>query len=180
MIHIKSIGPDAEVLGGAINGFLDAINRNSILPHIEKLGMTDLDPNKWYPKQLYVDLWNSILTDENSMMNLVSVGMTIAQTAWPPELDGQPFETLVMQWGDAFDMVNRGADRGYIQVEQRSPMQYAVICCTPDPDDLQYGVVYGFCKRFLPQGKPFTVQYDENVTRRDEGGDETVIVITLK
>lgn len=181
MKQIKPIGPDAEVIGGAINGFIDAINRDSIWPHLEKLDMTTIDPNTWYPKQMYVDLWNSILSSSDSaMFDLVSIGMTIADTAWPPEADGQPFDVLVAEWGNAFNAVNQGNDRGYVKAEKRSDNQYAVICRTPDPDDLHYGIVYGFCKRFLPEGKRFTVKYDETAPRRDNGGHETVLLITLQ
>lgn len=179
-MRIEPLGPDAEVLGGAINGFIDAINREEIMPHLEKLGMTDIVPTEWYPKKLYIDLWNSILEASHApTQNLVSVGMTIADTAWPPEADEQDFETLVLTWGHAFDAVNRGADKGYVKTEKLSDNKYMVRCCTPDPDDLQYGVAYGFCRRFLPEGTHFTVTYAPGVTRRDEGGDETVLVIEL-
>jgi len=180
MQTIEPLGPDAEVLGGAINGFIDAINREKIWPHLKKLKMTEIDPNAWYPKQMYIDLWNSLLSSPDSaMFNLVDIGMTIANTAWPPEADGQPFDDLVLAWGDAFDVVNRGKDRGYIKTEKRAPNQYIVKCRTPDPDHLHYGIAYGFCKRFLPHGTDFTVEYDESTSRRDNGSKETVILITL-
>lgn len=179
-MQVRPLGPDAEVLGGAINGFIDAINREAIMPHLEKLGMTDIKPTAWYPKQLYIDLWNSLLKDDGqSSSTLVSVGMTIAQTAWPPETDKVPFDDLIASWEDAFDMVNRGADRGYVRAEKTDDKTYTVHARTPDPDHLNYGVVYGFCKRFLPPGTGFIVEYDPNVTRRDLGGEETVIIIRL-
>lgn len=180
MEKIEPLGPDAEVLGGAINGFIDAVNRNNIMPHLQKLGMTDIQNDKWYPKKMYIDLWNSILSsNQSAMYDLVSIGMTIAKTAWPPEADGQPVEDLILSWGDAFDFVNRGADRGYIRTEKRGSNQYAVICRTPDPDDLHYGIVFGFCRRFMPKKQQYTISYDNSVTRRDQGGEETVILINM-
>lgn len=174
--HVEALGPDAEVLGGAIHGFIYAVNRERIEQHLEKLGMTDIDPNEWYPKQMYVDLWNEILSSSNSaMFDLIDAGMTIAQTAWPPEADDLPFEEIVSAWGAAFDTVNRGTDRGYIREEKLGAQHWALHIRTPDPDDLNYGVVYGVCRRFLPPGTIFTVWYDEETTRRDEGGEETII-----
>lgn len=176
MTKFEALGPDAEVLGGAIHGFIQATNRDNIWPHLEKLGMTEIDPAAWYPKQLYIDLWNSIVeSNEAHMFDFVSIGMTIAQLAWPKELDGQPFETIVIGWTDAFDTVNRGADRGYIRAEKVADQHYKIIHCTPDPDDLNYGVVYGTCRRFLPESTDFTVYYDEDTPRRDVGGEETII-----
>ncbi len=45
----------------------------------------------------------------------------------------------------------------------------------PYPDDLVYGVVFGFARRLLPPDVYFTVYYDAALPRRDEGGIETVI-----
>ncbi len=175
-LHVEALGTDAEVLGGAIHGFIHAINRERIERHLEKLGMTEIDPNKWYPKQMYVDLWNEILSSSDSaMFDLIDAGMTIARGAWPPEADELPFEEIVRTWGDAFDAVNRGADRGYVRAEQIADQHWILHLRTPDPDDINYGVVYGACKRFLPAGTLFTVWYDEKNRRRDEGGKETII-----
>ncbi|MFP4321828.1 MAG: hypothetical protein ACLFTK_05175 [Anaerolineales bacterium] len=179
MSNIEALGPDAEVLGGAINGFVGAVNSENIIPYLEQVGMTHIDPDAWYPKQMYIDLWNIILQDSHSsMMDFVSIGMTIAETAWPAELDGQPFEDILLGWGEQFDVVNRGEDRGYVRPEKLGPNAYALAIRTPDPDDLHYGIVYGVCKRFLPHGVHFKVAYDDATPRRDFGGDETVILIT--
>lgn len=176
-LRIAPLGPDAEVLGGAIHGFIHAVNRDNIQPILQKLGMTDIDPAAWYPKQKYVDLWNEILASSTSaMFDLVSAGMVIAEIAWPPETDAMSFEEVLAIWGDAFDAVNRGADRGYIRAEKAGEKHYRIVHCTPDPDDLNYGVVYGVCKRFLPPGTQFTVTYDPEA-RRDFGGAETIIHI---
>lgn len=178
-MQVKTLGPDAEVLGGAINGFIDALNRDAIMVHLEKLDMTDIQPDKWYPKQMYVDLWNSILAGESAMQSLVSIGMTIADTAWPPEADQLSFDEQIEAWNDAFDAVNRGADRGYVHAEKTGDKRYVVRCRTPDPDDLHYGIAYGFCRRFLPEDADFQVMYDPETQRRDDGGEETVILIEL-
>jgi hypothetical protein len=47
------------------------------------------------------------------------------------------------------------------------------------PDDLEYGILYGFAKRFLA-GTQFTVWYDEDLPRMDQGGDQTVIHVKWK
>ncbi len=178
MARYEALGPDAEVLGGAIHGFISATNKENIWPHLEKLKMTDIDPSAWYPKQLYLDLWNSIAeSNESHMFDFVSIGMTIAELAWPKEFDGQPFESILMKWGDAFATVNRGTDCGYIRTEKVADKHFKIIHHTPDPDDLNYGVVYGTCRRFLPEGVAFTVYYDEDQPRRDEGGEQTIIHI---
>jgi hypothetical protein len=178
MPRYTPLGPDAEVLGGAISGFVQAVNRDAILPHLKKVGLNNIEPDKWYPKQQYLDLYNSIEeANEAAMFDFVSIGMTIAQTAWPPEMDELPFEEIVRGWGERFDAVNRGADRGYIRVEQVEERHWKIIKCLPDPDDLNYGVVYGVCKRFLPPGTRFSVTYDPEVARRDTGGEETIFHI---
>ncbi len=174
----KTLGPDAEVVGGVMNGFIAAINSDNIKPHLEKLGMTNLDPAAWYPKQMHIDLFNSIAEASHSaMFDFVSIGMTIAEFAWPSELDGESFEYILSLWPDTFNHSNRGADRGYIRPKKIADKHYAIVHHTPDPDDLNYGVVYGTGKRFLPKGTYFSVFYDKDVPRMEEGGNETIIHI---
>lgn len=178
-MRVEPLGPDAEILGGAINGLIEAISRETIIPHLQHLEMLDLRDDQWYPKQMYIDLWNAVLSSGTSVQDFVGFGMTIAQTAWPPEADDQPFDVLIDNWEAAFDVVNRGADRGYVRASKDGDGLYTVRCRTPDPDHLHYGIVYGFCKRFLPDGTHFTVKYAPNIPRREEGGAETVIHILL-
>jgi hypothetical protein len=179
MMKIEPLGPDAEILGGAITGLIDAINRDAIIPHLEKLDMMNIQNDKWYPKQQYIDLWNSIIESGSSSQDFVGVGMTIAATAWPPEADRQSFDELIDSWEAAFDAVNRGKDRGYVHANKNPDGTYTVRCRTPDPDNLHYGIVYGFCQRFLPDDKDYTVKFDPDVTPRERGGDETVIQIVV-
>jgi hypothetical protein len=47
----------------------------------------------------------------------------------------------------------------------------------PYPDDLMYGMMYGFVRRLAPAGSGHIVAYDETITRKDQGGDYTVIHI---
>ncbi len=174
----KALGPDSEVIGGVMNGFIAAINSDNIRPHLEKLHMTDLDSGAWYPKQMHIDLFNSIAeSNRSAMFDFVSIGMTIAEFAWGPELDRESFEYILSLWPATFNHSNRGADRGYIRPTKIADRHYAIAHYTPDPDDLNYGVVYGTCKRFLPKDTQFVVFYDEDVPRREEGGDETIIHI---
>ncbi|NJL94204.1 MAG: hypothetical protein HC915_11015 [Anaerolineae bacterium] len=91
------------------------------------------------------------------MTDLVSIGMTLANTAWPPGFDGQPFEVILESWGTAFDTVNRGKDRGYIRAEKCGDPHYAIAHRAPHPDNLHYGIAYGVCKRCSPKNVPFVV-----------------------
>ncbi len=176
---VQPLGPDAEVLGGAISGLVVAINSDNIIPHLKQLDMLEIQADKWYPKQKYIDLWNALMDSSSSHQDFVSIGMTIAETAWPPEADNQPFDSLIEGWEAAFDAVNRGADRGYVRASKVNDDRYTVSCRIPEPDYLNYGIVYGFCKRFLPENTHFIVKFDPDVTHRDQGGYETVFQILL-
>ena len=50
---------------------------------------------------------------------------------------------------------------------------------TTTPDDMSYGLLYAYARRFLPPGTQFTVYYDPDIPARDYGGDreETIIHI---
>jgi hypothetical protein len=47
------------------------------------------------------------------------------------------------------------------------------------PDDMSYGILYGYARRFLPPGTKFKVYYDPDVLPRDQGGSENYTIIHI-
>ncbi len=62
---------------------------------------------------------------------------------------------------------NFAGDIGNIITTKISDTHYT--CTNSDlyPDDLAYGIIYGYAKRFLPRGTAFKVYYDANAPQRD-------------
>lgn len=169
--------PGTEVSGATLYSLIQNVNNADIVPFLERFGLQTIDPSSWYSAEIFVEFLNDMAHYPNVMFNLVAIGISISEVAiMPPELENVSFAKMVQSWDMHYQANFR---KGYvgrkttIKVDDR---HYKVIHDqTILPDDLEYGVLYGFAKRFLPQDVPFSVWYDEDVPHMDEGGEQTII-----
>jgi hypothetical protein len=109
---------------------------------------------------------------------MVAIGSKIAETAFlPPEVERLSFEQIILGMNNFYQMQHRNGDAGEIKAEKVGENHFRLDVRVPYPDDLEYGTAFGFAKRFLPSSKDFTVFYDEEMKRREEGGEVTRIHI---
>ncbi len=70
--------PETELTGQTVLSLIKNINYQNIQAIIEKHGLTDIDPNAWYPLQDVLNVLREISDATNSTFNFVSIGMTAA------------------------------------------------------------------------------------------------------
>ncbi len=168
-----------QTSGAAMLSFIESINIDRIRPFLEKHGLTNIDPDKWYPLQQWLDVLSDISEQGGAMFDFVSIGMKIIETAkFPPEFEALAFEQAVMAIDDLYHANARGGDIGEYTVEQVGEKQIEVTCRIPFPDDVAYGQLYGMARRMLPKGSHPTVRYDEDIPRREKGGERTIMHVT--
>jgi hypothetical protein len=179
MPQYKAFGPDAEVYGAAMLAFVKSINFTEFEAILHEHGLHEIEPERWYPQQVWLDIFSEISSQFNSSPNLVSIGMKIAETApVPPEVQALPFEQIMLGFNEGSYLANnRGKDIGCIEASLLEAKHLLMTDKTPYPDDFVYGAYYGMAKRFLPRGTKFTVKYDERTPRREQGGSETPVHI---
>jgi len=169
--------PGTEVSGAALSSLIQNINRADIAPYLKRYRLERINSDAWYPAEMFLELLNEMSTHPNMMYNLVAIGISIAEVAiMPPELENASFEQVVKFWNAHYQANFRSGYVGQKKAVQVDYHHYKVIHDgTIMPDDLEYGVLYGFAKRFLPPGTSFSIWYDEDVLRIDEGGTQTII-----
>jgi len=171
--------PNAEIIGQNLMSTVVHINKENVQPILEKHGLVNIDPEKWYPLQTWMDVLNDIEETGSSMSDFVSLGLAIAETAvLPPEIENASFEEFCAGMDYAYQMNHRGGDVGHYVAEKIADGHMKVTVTAPYPDDQAYGVLYGFARRFLPTSTDFVVEYDENIPRKEMGGTETIVHIT--
>ncbi len=177
MKHYVAFSKDAETVGQVHLSLLQAINLDHYQPFLKKYNLDDINPERWYPMQIVLDLLGEIAGSRGGMLDLVSIGMKIMENAiLPPEVEALPFEQVVAMWDQFYLANNRGTDPGYIKPVQVTPKHYQMIHHIPYPDDYAYGGIYGGARRWLPVGTNFTVYYDEELPRRDKDDAETTVI----
>lgn len=170
--------PDSvEVWGRFLQMFTSCLLADNLTPILEKHGMLNLDPDQWYPLSRWMAVLDDIAAESDSMFDFVSVGMRIVDaTELPPQILQMPFETLLMTLiPRGHNVAYRNGYQGYCNAEKVSDTHVVYRLNTPMPDDLSYGIFYGYVRRLIPKNWIFTVKYDEGTPRLDLGGEETVI-----
>ena len=171
--------PDIEVVGVGVLSMIENLRSEYVRPLMEKHGLTNVNPENWYPAQKYLDVLNDIYKNPNASTNFIAVGMKIAENVvLPPDMQNPTLPQILAMWDPVYKLQHRGDNIGGIEVQQLSETSYRTIHRNIYPDDLAYGVAYGWCKRFLPRGRSFNVRYEDIDNRKDKGGaEETVILI---
>lgn len=171
--------PNVEIIGAAMLSIMDNLNVSEIYPFLEKHGLVEIDPSQWYATHLWLNVMNDLAEHTNLMTNLVAIGLRIAENVvLPPELANATLPQMLEVWDNVYQMQHRGGDIGQVKTEKINDTTYKTTHVHLYPDDLTYGVGYGWAKRFLPTGTSFKVWYDESIPRMDEGGEETIIHIS--
>lgn len=171
--------PDHEFLGQVVLNLQSALGSGRVHEVFVKHGLGDVDPQAWYPVQLWFDAVNEIANDPAAMMDFVGLGMKSVENAKiTPEVRAMPVGEFLQGSARTYPQFNRGTDIGEIRGELVDEQHVKMIVRAPHPDDFWYGAYYGLMRQLLPSGVLFTVYYDPDIPRRDEGGEITVIHIT--
>lgn len=180
MSQYKLFSPDTEIIGQAVIDFEQAVGSKQFIPILKKHGFINVQPDKWYPAQQWVNVLNEI-NELGNIFDFVSIGMTqIKNLNLPAEFEMLPLVEKIHMADDIYKMNYRGTDIGSVQAETVSETHVKLIINVFEPEDLWYGCAYGFMRQFTPEGTKFRVYYDEETLKQrlDRQSKKTVIHMT--
>jgi hypothetical protein len=168
MAEFVAFHPDNETLGQAFMGIIHVLQGRGIEDLLQKHGLTNIHPEKWYPQQKELDM----LRDIGLLMDFVAIGMKI------PDLVEYGVEVKTI--ADAFLLLDagyqhnhRGPEVGGFQAEWTGKRSMRIVCHNPYPSDLDYGIIYRLVQKFHPAAAAsFSVLRDPAAPNR-KLGDET-------
>ncbi|MCU0466744.1 MAG: hypothetical protein MUF38_19525 [Anaerolineae bacterium] len=170
----------SETLGVNFAAFVDNLMSEETRPVMEKYDIHNVNPHDWYPTQRLLAALNEIASQVNVTSNMIAIGMKIGEIVpLPPHMTSPTLPEVLMIWDDLYQALHRGPSSGEIKAERVSDTHYKTIHSVVYPDDMSYGILYAYGKRFLPRGTAFKVYYDPAQPARDYGGkgDTTAIHI---
>ncbi len=178
-MHTYACDPNTEIIGQVLMAYIDNVQSEIIQPIFKRYGITDPNPEEWYPLQPVLDVLKELSKSDSATTNLVAIGVKIAEYgAEPEDIVNQPLSVVLEHWNDHMQLAFRGGEVGTIITEKVHEKFYKVRQKNVFPDDLCYGLAYGFARSRLPLGTNFKVYYEEYNNRMDKGGaDSTVICV---
>jgi len=163
-----------EVSGAAILSTIAGMEDN-VLPVLAAYGIDQPEADEWYPQQAWLDVLKEI-SDNGGLLDLVSVGMRIPETAlWPPEVDS--VEKALTSIDVAYQMNHRNGEIGSYHAEVVDEGHVQLMCDNPYPSDFDYGLIYQTTRKFLPKGETFIVRRADSPSRK-HGDDMCIYDVT--
>lgn len=161
--------PDAEIRGAQLIAIRHAIGPVAEA-YFTKSGLSDIRPDEWYSMTTYLNVIYDIVEHEEAVMaNLVSIGMkTVEHAHLPPEVDTLEKGLHAMQMG--WKMNTRNADTVIWSAQKVDENTFICSNSSPFPADQEYGILYGFARKFVGNQR-FSVAY-ENLNARDRENHE--------
>ncbi len=177
----RSCTPGTEVIGQAMLSYIENIQADVILPLLEKHKLRDIQPDRWYPLQPWLDvIWDELAPRTDFESTMIAVGLKVVEFALtPPEMKHVTLGQMLEGWDIHFHANHRNGEVGRIVTEKINDKTYKTTHQHIYPDGLNYGLAYGFARQILPKGTPFKVEYEDYNYRLDRGGaDKTVIIVS--
>lgn len=164
--------PDALVIGETMRAFLENVQGEIIKPIMEKYGMSEIEADKWYPHQIWMDILKDIdgSLEGGAQSAFVAIGRKVVEkAAMPPEINSIPIALGALHAIHHLNLKNIPPDEGYV-VKQLGEKHYHVYENTPNPSDAIYGFIWGICARFKQADEKFTVKIIDNPNPEETPG----------
>jgi hypothetical protein len=175
MAEFIAFDPNVETLGHAIKATVEGMGSEAE-EVMARHGLMPFEPDHWYPQQSWLDALKEM--GDRGMLNLVAVGLKIPETAaMPPDI--LDVESALAAIDVAYHMNHRGGEIGYYKYESVGDKHVKMICKNPYPSDFDYGLIYGFTRRYLPAGADFVVERQDSPSRV-KGDDTCIYDVTWK
>lgn len=178
LVYHAPFHPDQEYIGYMLLDMHRVIGSDFMLPIFKKHGLLNIDPNRWYSVLPYFAAINELMVLGGARTDLLYMGIKqVEDMVAYDDIVLRPINERLLLLNDVYYMHTRGTNVGEIYGEVISNRHVKLHLLVPQPDDVWYGICYGYMKRFAKEVN-FTVKYDDSVVRRDEGGEVTVIDVT--
>lgn len=156
--------PDAEVMGSTMIAFTENLEFDRISQLLEDHNLTTIDPDRWYPHQLWMDVLHDIERQlgGEATSAFVAFGRQVVETAAMPDaIQTIPDALNALHAIHHANLRNVPEEEGYA-LEVISDNEYIVYHNTPNPDDAIYGFLWGMAARFKRPGEMFVVEKIKN------------------
>jgi hypothetical protein len=161
------------VVEEAMGKFSDAY-RQRALEALAAEGVTDPDPDAWYPQQAWLNAFETVSSELEPHI-LDRLGEQIPAVAdWPNAVDTVPEGLQAID--EAYQRNHRGGEIGCYRFEQTDEQAGKLTCRNPYPCEFDRGLLRGTAQQYAPIGS-FVFVEETGTTCRREGDDECVYTV---
>lgn len=171
----------AELIGSAAKTLLNNPSFQKFEQSLAEHNLLSIQDDQWYAVDNILKMfaeWTNANRGEASS-NFVSVGIAVINNLpLPPTVEQLSFSEITLLLEQLYVVQHRNGEVGTITATKIGAKHTVYVSTSVYPDDLIYGYIWGTSRRFISKGKHFTVYYDPQAPRQDEGGESTTIHLT--
>ncbi|QHS17674.1 hypothetical protein [Halopenitus persicus] len=154
----------------AMGRFSEAYRERALAALAEE-GITDPDPDEWYPQQAWLNAFETI-ADELQPHVLDRLGEQLPDVAdWPNDFESVPDGLRSID--EAYRRNHRGGEIGHYRFERTDDRAGELTCHTPYPCPFDRGLIRGVAERYAPMDAFVFIEETGSTCRRT--GDDTCV-----
>jgi len=149
----------AEVSGVILMAYLNNLEEKRVGPILKSYGFdkANIDTERWYPNQMFLDIERSIYQSEGGANALVAIGKSAVENYIPPA-GVETLEDALMALPSVYTTNQRKLPEGYGWfIEKVGPQQFVFKNNTGTSNHGAYGYVWALCNKLKPAGANMSV-----------------------
>jgi len=172
--EFEALSPTTEVRGNVMLAIINGIMHKEVAYSIlAKHGITEIDPERWYPEQSWLDAFSEIAADLGDSA-LYAIGRAIpAVIEIPP--DTRTARDVVEKLDEIYKMHHRGEAGGY-SVTFTGERSAVVVSRNPRPCSYDMGILSALIERFN-NGKTVSIRHEDEMCCRKMRYPECIYIV---
>lgn len=170
MEYFKADSEKVEVNGQTvitiIKGLSEYLSQAEFI--LEKNNLQNLDPNKWYYQQDWLNAFREISQIIGNEA-LFRIGLAIPNYAIFPKKISR-IESALKSINTAYHLNHRGGYIGYYKFNKLKDNQYQIICDNPYPPEFNRGIIEAISRKYINSDRDFSVDYNDKSKKFAEKG----------
>ncbi len=169
-----------EVWGASILGCLQGLERAGLpmdqgLALLAQGGLTDLDPEGWYPQQPYLDMFRALEARFGEVALRVMAAQVPDTSKFPPGI--RTLEQAMQSLDIAYQLNHRGGAIGHYACLPLGHRALELVCDNPYGCAFDQGILDALVADFAPAGSRPVVTHAPGTPCRRFGGDSCTYLV---
>ena len=151
-MEYQSKNPNVQVVGGAVLAFVNALTNKELgLKYLENHGIKDIQPDKFYSQQAYLNALQDLVKAIGVPSALEGVGEKIPD--YLSSINAKDIFEMFETWINHYRAANPGDNESYFKVIEKGDKYLFVETNNPVACAFDRGLIRAFARRFQPSAK---------------------------
>ncbi len=176
MTEFSALSPSAEVKGRTMRAIIEGMmNKDVAWAILAKYGITEIDPEKWYPEQSWLDAFTDIASELGDAA-LFAIGKEVPEVLDLSIINVKTAREAIEKLNELYQAHHRGGDSGEYIITDLDDNSARIISRNPRPCAYDMGFLKAYIERYN-NGKPVSITHEDDMCCRGLQFPECVYIV---